>query len=45
VGRKLYNEAVCKLQSVARIGKTENVGKSELKQLLVGRRYRWWIIL
>jgi len=43
--RTQYNEAVCKLQSVARIGKTGNIGKSKLKQLLVGPRYIWWIIL
>jgi hypothetical protein len=33
--RKVYNEAVCKLHSVARIGKTGNVDKFELKQWLI----------
>jgi hypothetical protein len=43
--RKLYNEGVYNLQFVARIEKTGNIGKSELKQLLLVPGYRWWLIL
>jgi hypothetical protein len=33
--RNVYNEAVFKLHSVARVGKTGNINKFELKQRLI----------